>query len=53
LWDNKVFNCTKFVDGKGYVLVEGEYKYVSSCKVVKVVMMNIYAPCSSKEKVLL
>jgi len=53
MWDNKVFNCTKFVDGKGYVLVEGEYKCITSGKDVKVVIMNIYAPCSSKEKMLL
>jgi len=53
MWDNKVFNCTKSVDGKGYVLVEGEYNCVTSGKNVKVVIMNIYAPCPSKEKVLL
>jgi len=53
LWDKKVFNCTKSVDGKGYVLVEGVYNCVSSGKDVKIVIMNIYAPCPRKEKMLL
>jgi len=41
IWNNKIFNCTKFVNGKGYVL-EGEYKSPPSDKDVKVVIMNIY-----------
>jgi len=53
MWDNKVFNYAKFVDEKGYVLVVGDYKCVASGKDVKVVIMNVYAPSASKEKVLL
>jgi len=53
LWDKKVFNCTKSVDGKGYVLIEGVYNCISSGKDVKVVIMNIYTPCPNKEKMLL
>jgi len=53
MWDNKVFKCESSVEGKGFVLVMGDYCCAGSGSVVKVLIMNIYAPCSIKDKVLL
>jgi len=53
MWDNKVFKCESSVDGKGFVLVMGIICCGASDTAVKVLIMNIYAPCSIKDKVLL
>lgn len=53
MWDNKVFKSASSMDERGYVLVEGEYLCGASGSQVKVAIMNIYAPCSNREKVLL
>ena len=53
LCDNKVFKCDLSVKGKGFVLVVEDYKCGVSGPNVNVLIMNIYAPCSNKEKVLL
>ena len=53
MWDNKLFKCESSVKGKGFVLVMGDYCCGESGVVVKVLILNIYAPCSIKDKVLL
>jgi len=53
MWDNKVFKCETSMEGKGYVLVQGDYNNGVSGTAVKVLIMNIYGPCSNKDKVLL
>jgi len=53
MWDNKVFKCESSVEGKCFVLIMGDYCCGGSGTVVTVLIMNIYAPCSNKDKVLL
>jgi len=53
MWHNKVFKCESSVESKGFVLVLGDYYCGGSGAVVKVLIMNIYAPCSNKDKVFL
>jgi len=53
MWDNKVFKCETSVEGKGFLIVMGDYSSGASGTVVKVLIMNIYAPYSKKDKVLL
>lgn len=50
--DNKLFTCARSVDGKGFILTEDIYKSRESNSGVTVVLMNIYRPCSNKEKVI-
>ena len=47
-----MFKSDKNVEGKGFVLVEGVYSNSASSTAVKVLVMNIYALCSNKDKVL-
>jgi len=53
MWHYKVFKCVISADGRGFVIIEGEYKCDASGIDVNVAIMNVYAPCSTKEKVLL
>jgi len=48
-----VFKCEKSLEEKGYVLVEGVYSSSAPGTTMKVLIMNIYTPCSYKDKVLL
>ena len=50
MWDNKVFKCVSVEEGKGYVLLAVDYKYGASDSNVKVLIMNVYAPCSNKRE---
>jgi len=53
LWDNKKFTCSRLEEGKGFILTEGMYKSGDSVVGVKVAVLNIYAPCSNSDKVVL
>ena len=53
MWDNKIFNCDMSEEGNGFVLVVRDYKYGVFGQDVKVLIMNIYAPCSNKEKMII
>jgi len=50
MWDNKVFSCFGSVEGKGFILIEGWYKSGESDSGVKVIVVNVYPPCSIREK---
>jgi len=53
MWDNKVFSCSRSVEGSRFILIEGTYKSGDYDSGVKVVVINVYAPCTNREKVLL
>jgi len=50
MWDNKIFSCCRTEEGKGFILIEGDYKGVGSSQAVRVVLVNVYAPCFDRDK---
>jgi len=46
-------SCSRSVEGSGFILIEGTYRSGDYDSGVKVVVINVYAPCTNREKVLL
>jgi len=43
MWNNKMFKCESYVEGKSFILVMEDYNYEGSDTIVKVLIMNTYA----------
>ena len=50
MWNNQEFKCIRSVEGKGFIVSEGEYLYGGSDQFIPVVIINVYSPCSNSEK---
>jgi len=45
LWYNKTFNCVRVVEGKGFIIIEGEYKTGEGDRVTQAGIINVYSSC--------
>jgi len=50
LWSKQLFNCLTVEEGKGLIVVKGEYYSGGSEQHVPVAFMNVYSPCFKNEK---
>jgi len=50
MWDNRIVSCCRTEEGKGFILIEGDYKGVGASQAMRVVLVNVYAPCSDRDK---
>jgi len=50
MWYNQIFKCTRIVEGKGFVVIIGEYKIGEGEQVVKADIINVYSSCLISEK---
>jgi len=41
MWNKHEFNYTKIVEGKGFILTEGEYKHGETEQLIPVVIINV------------
>lgn len=53
LLNNKVFNCILIEDGKGYVVIVGDYILDWGGQVARVGIINVYSSCSNNDKLVL
>jgi len=53
MWNNQEFKCIRSVEGKRFIVSEGEYVYGGSDQFIPVVIINVYSPCSNSEKLTL
>jgi len=50
MWYNQIFNCTRIMEGKGFIVIIEEYKIWEGEQVVKVGIINVYPSCLISEK---
>jgi len=50
MWYNQIFNCTRIVEGKGFIVIIGEYKIGEGEQAVKAGIINVYFSCLISEK---
>jgi len=53
MWHNQIFNYIKTVEGKGFIIIIGEYKTEEGDHVVKVGVINVHSSCLNSEKMAL
>jgi len=55
MWSNRVFQCRRVEESKGFIVTEGEYNIGRGwgSQAVSVGFINVYSSCSIKDKIAL
>lgn len=50
MWNNKTFNCVNTEEGKGYIVIRGDYRLDQGGRLIHVEIINVFSSCAINDK---